>query len=603
MIQLKKIIAVSVCFLFLLSSINVVLGKVQGTVNLGDTIYVDDDNTQGPWDGSEDHPFQDIQDAIDVAISGENIYVQPGNYSQFTINKSISIIGSELYMPVIELNNKIRIISDNVNISNLKIKNNRNGSYLLVITNADNININSCEFSNENFAVDLDECKNIRFEDCDFLSIHYAGIILMYSDVKNVEIINCNFFDSQIRIVGSLAKEIHIVNCSFVQCGRGANPLGAIMASSRPENLVIENCIFEQNGWGIEFADVRNTIVRKCIFYDHSDYYYCKAINFLYSFNNIVYDNIFAYNAIGITVNNNCKNNTFFNNTFYQNDKSVGVGIPESTWYNEITKVGNYWDDYDGVDNNGDGIGDTPYMIAENVYDLYPKMVLDKQIKPLTPSPPIVDKNVLKKYQDAEFFCNVSDPNGDDIFYKFLWDDGTESDWLGPYNSGTICSAFKSWNKSGVYKVKVIAKDSYYDLPLTSNPTTIEVGIPNKPEITGPTKLTPGESYTYKITSTDPDGDQLYYIITWEWGEYTGWFGPYRSGETICFNHTWTETGRENIRFAAKDSDGAESDWNNLEIAVSKGKNKNIKLLSFDLVRELLEYFSFLQNIMEDFIV
>ena len=44
------------------------------------TLYVDDDNTTGPWDGSIDHPFQYIQDAVDYAVDGDTIWVKPGIY-------------------------------------------------------------------------------------------------------------------------------------------------------------------------------------------------------------------------------------------------------------------------------------------------------------------------------------------------------------------------------------------------------------------------------------------------------------------------------------------------------------------------------------------
>jgi nitrous oxidase accessory protein NosD len=35
---------------------------------------------------------------------------------------------------------------------------------------------------------------------------------------------------------------------------------------------------------------------------------------------------------------------------------------------------GNWWYFYTGVDSNGDGIGDTPYVLNENNTDLYPLM-------------------------------------------------------------------------------------------------------------------------------------------------------------------------------------------------------------------------------------
>ena len=39
------------------------------------TIYVDDDNKGGPWDGSIEHPLQYIQDAIDVSSCDDVIVV------------------------------------------------------------------------------------------------------------------------------------------------------------------------------------------------------------------------------------------------------------------------------------------------------------------------------------------------------------------------------------------------------------------------------------------------------------------------------------------------------------------------------------------------
>jgi hypothetical protein len=45
------------------------------------TLYVDDDNTAGPWDGSAANPFQYIQDGIDAAVSGvDTVLVKDGLY-------------------------------------------------------------------------------------------------------------------------------------------------------------------------------------------------------------------------------------------------------------------------------------------------------------------------------------------------------------------------------------------------------------------------------------------------------------------------------------------------------------------------------------------
>jgi len=54
----------------------------------------------------------------------------------------------------------------------------------------------------------------------------------------------------------------------------------------------------------------------------------------------------------------------------------------------------------------------------------------------------------------------TTDPDGDDVYYKWDWGDGNQSDWDGPWTSGIGVEGSYSWAGSGVYQVKVMAKDS-----------------------------------------------------------------------------------------------------------------------------------------------
>ena len=59
------------------------------------------------------------------------------------------------------------------------------------------------------------------------------------------------------------------------------------------------------------------------------------------------------------------------------------------------------------------------------------------------------------------FTATTTDPEGDNISFKFDWGDGNYSDWVGPYPSGGTGSAKHSWAALGVYQVKVKAKDDH----------------------------------------------------------------------------------------------------------------------------------------------
>ncbi len=59
------------------------------------TIYVDDDNTGGPWDGSSAHPYQYIQDGIDNSNPNDTVMVRNGTYVG-TGNKNLDFDGKSI---------------------------------------------------------------------------------------------------------------------------------------------------------------------------------------------------------------------------------------------------------------------------------------------------------------------------------------------------------------------------------------------------------------------------------------------------------------------------------------------------------------------------
>ena len=68
-------------------------------------IYVDDSNTQGPWDGTFEHPYQYIEDGINAANSGDTVFVFNGIYYNEDIDnvtKPIKLLGEDKYNTIID---------------------------------------------------------------------------------------------------------------------------------------------------------------------------------------------------------------------------------------------------------------------------------------------------------------------------------------------------------------------------------------------------------------------------------------------------------------------------------------------------------------------
>jgi len=95
---------------------------------VGDSIiYVDDDNIQGPWDGTSQHPYRYIQDGIDNSENGYTVQVLEGRYSEdIIIDISIKLSGVNRDTTIIDgAGDKrgILLIADDVSISGFTIKN------------------------------------------------------------------------------------------------------------------------------------------------------------------------------------------------------------------------------------------------------------------------------------------------------------------------------------------------------------------------------------------------------------------------------------------------------------------------------------------------
>jgi parallel beta-helix repeat protein len=175
------------------------------------------------------------------------------------------------------------------------------------------------------------------------------------------------------------------------------NRFGIILYSSSHSNRILENNITANKHHGIGLWDSSNynNVSRNNI---TSSYY--AGIEIYSSDNNLIIGNVIAANNVGgiyveessrntITENNitqpnglgsieldhSSSYNMIFHNNFYANDRfqaSVGIDCQSNSWDNGYPTGGNYWRNFTGKDENGDGICDSAYAIDGNNRDNYP---------------------------------------------------------------------------------------------------------------------------------------------------------------------------------------------------------------------------------------
>ena len=157
-----------------------------------------------------------------------------------------------------------------------------------------------------------------------------------------------------------------------------------ILLGSSSNNRISGNSITANNYDGIGlYASSANSISGNSI----ANNGYGIRLNSEYNDNCISANNI-TNNGYGIYLNSYFpvpSRNKIYHNNFINNVQQVlfiGELSGNNVWDDGYPSGGNYWSDYTGVDANGDGIGDTPYVIDANNQDHYPLM------NPWTPTSP-----------------------------------------------------------------------------------------------------------------------------------------------------------------------------------------------------------------------
>ena len=171
--------------------------------------------------------------------------------------------------------------------------------------------------------------------------------------------------------------------------------------------------------------------------------------------------------------------------------------------------------------------------------------------------------------------------------FKAWWEDNLET--IGGMTNKGLYYLYQHYSGGGMSKYYFEAYNVLGDSSVKiwrNNPSN----PPEKPSTpNGPDRGVYNKEYSFSSSTTEPDGESIFYLFDWDDGNTSEWLGPYNSGETVTASYSWGKIGKYEIRVKAKDINGVQSLWSeahNISIVENNPPNKPtidgpVKILPF----------------------
>jgi parallel beta-helix repeat protein len=214
----------------------------------GDIIYVNASNTQGPWNGTVDHPYQNITSALEHAQTGDTIYVFSGiYYEHLIINKHINLQGENATTTIIDGKHKKQIIhvaASQVTIDSFTLQ---HCGYVFedaaIYARSNEISITNNIFINNTQAILL---WNSDFSEILTNAITYSenGISLINSNSNSIQQNIIQYCTLALSLDQSSNNDIH---SNYIQ----SNQNGILITTNSHLNTIVSNTIANNQQTGI----------------------------------------------------------------------------------------------------------------------------------------------------------------------------------------------------------------------------------------------------------------------------------------------------------------------------------------------------------------
>ncbi|MHA1190660.1 MAG: NosD domain-containing protein, partial [Promethearchaeota archaeon] len=177
--------------------------------------------------------------------------------------------------------------------------------------------------------------------------------------------LDCEEKGSGILVNNSQSSYFEIRNCTFYNCSNFAG----IKLENSVNGQLFDNNLSYYNQFGIELVNVYNSSIFSNNISNNEIGIFILGTNETKFYDNIIFDN----SIVGVNITSTTsETNTFHNNNFTDNGVNAYDAGTDTEWDNGT--IGNFWDDYGGVDLDDDGFGDDPYFVdgPANAQDNYP---------------------------------------------------------------------------------------------------------------------------------------------------------------------------------------------------------------------------------------
>ncbi|MFC1486844.1 NosD domain-containing protein [Thermoproteota archaeon] len=158
----------------------------------------------------------------------------------------------------------------------------------------------------------------------------------------------------------------------------GSWDYGIELSNGTGGNVTIKNLKIVNFNIGIYIGTANNTVTGNMITGGNVGITMAESPNTIVG--NILGDNIEGVFLGPILYNHTKVYNVFYLNSFLNNTRHIYDCECTSTLWMQHLNIwdngtsGNYWSDYDGIDEDKDGIGDTAYSVTDDDVDMYPLM-------------------------------------------------------------------------------------------------------------------------------------------------------------------------------------------------------------------------------------